>query len=78
MTVLDSFDQSLRRSGRLLLETGRSFELLRSDGRVLAQPAVRRGQFIADFQEGPVKQALADISPLRSLLAIGSGDMRRA
>lgn len=77
-TVLDCFDQSLRRSGRLLLETGRSFELLRSDGRVLAQPAERRGQFIADFQEGPVKQALADISPLRSLLAIGSGDLRRA
>ena len=77
-TVLDSFDQSLRRSSRLLLESGGSFALLRSDGRVLAQTAQRRGQFVADFHEGPVKQALADVSPLRSLVAIGSGDMRRA
>ena len=54
-TVLDSFDQSLRRSSRLLLESGGSFALLRSDGRVLAQTAQRRGQFVADFHEGPVK-----------------------
>ncbi|MFN4101365.1 MAG: CHAD domain-containing protein [Pararhodobacter sp.] len=76
VTVLDDFDQSLRGSGRLLLETGPAFELLTQDGRVLRQPAKRNGQFVADFCEGPVKQALADLSPLRCLLPVGSGKLR--
>ena len=75
--VLDCFDQSLRHSGRLLLEIGGSFELLLADGRVLSQSANRKGQFITDFQDGPVKYALTDLSPLRSLLPIGSGSLRR-
>ena len=75
-TVLDFFDQSLRHSGRFLLETGATFELLMSDGRALSQSAKRLGQFVTDFQKGPVKQALADLSPLRSLSAIGSGTLR--
>lgn len=76
-SLLDCFDQSLRHSGRLLLEIGGSFELLIDDGRVLSQSASRKGQFVADFQDGPVKQALADLSPLRSLLPMGSGTLRR-
>ncbi len=76
-SVLDCFDQSLRRSGRLLLEIGGSFELLLDDGRVLSQSANRKGQFVPDLQDGPVKNALADVSPLRSLLPIGSGVLRR-
>ena len=77
-TVIDCFDQSLRRSNRLLLETGSAFALFLPDGRVVSQTAKRNGQFVADFQEGPVKQALADLSPLRSLLPIGSGNLRHA
>ena len=76
--VLDCFDQPLHRSGRLLLETSGSLELLMADGRVLSQPANHNARFVADLQEGPVKQALADVSPLRSLLPIGSGNLRRA
>ncbi len=76
--VLDCFDQSLRRSGRLLLETGGSLELFMADGRVLSQPTHHAARFVADLQEGPVKQALADVSPLRSLLPVGSGNLRRA
>lgn len=77
-TVLDCFDQALRHSGRLLLATGSTFLLLTADGRMLTQLAKRKGQFVADFPEGPVKQALADLSPLRSLLVVGSGQLRRA
>ena len=77
-TVLDCFNHSLSRSGRLLLATDALLELLTSDGRFLSKSAKRDGQFVADFSEGPVKQALADLSPIRSLLPIGSGQMRRA
>jgi CHAD domain-containing protein len=76
-TVLDCFDQSLRRSNRLLLEIGTSFALVTSDGAELVQSAKRNGRFVADFHDGPVKRALADLSPLRSLLPIGSGILRR-
>lgn len=76
-TVLDYFDESLRRAGRLLLETGPILELLMADGHVLSQAAKRSGQFVADLQEGQVKHALADLSPLRSLLPIGSGNLRK-
>ncbi len=76
-SVLDCFDQSLRHSGRLLLEIGGVFELLLDDGRLLSQSASRKGQFVSDFHDGPVKHALADLSPLRSLLPLGSGALRR-
>lgn len=76
-TLLDCFDQSLRRSGRLLLKTGKSFALITSEGRIISQSAKRKVQFVADFREGPLKFALADVSPLRSLLRIGSGALRQ-
>ena len=76
-TILDCFDQSLRHSDRLLLEIGGSFDLLMADGQILSQSANRKGQFVTNFQEGPVKTALADISPLRSLLPVGSGELRQ-
>ncbi len=74
--ILDSFDQALWRSGRVLLETGGAFELLTTDGETLSQPAERRGDFVADFRDGAIKRSLADISPLRSLKPIGSGTLR--
>lgn len=76
-TLLDTFDQSLRLSGRVLLESAGLLDLLLADGRVLSQPAKRKGNFIPDLQEGPVKTALSDLSSLRSLLPIGSGTSRR-
>lgn len=77
-TMLDCFDQSLRRSNRLLVNTGTAFALFLPDGRMVSQPAKRNGQFVADFEGGAVKQALADLSPLRSLQPIGSGNLRHA
>lgn len=77
-TALDSFDQALCRSGRLLLETDTAFELLGDDGLALSQSAKGKARFVGDLPNGPVKRALADLSPLRSLLPIGSGDRRQA
>jgi len=74
---LDSFDQSLRRSGRLLMDLGTSLELMLPDGGMLCQPSQSPGKFVAELGDGPIKKALADISPLRSLLPCGSGNLDR-
>lgn len=76
-TVFDCFDQQLRQSGRLLVETGETLELVMADGQILKQSSQRTGNFVVDLSDGPVKQALADLSALRSLLPVGSGEMRR-
>ena len=76
-TALDCFDQSLRRSGRLLLATRTRLSILTVDGGTLSQPSHRKGRFVATFREGPVKDALSDLSPLRCLLPIESGNLRQ-
>jgi CHAD domain-containing protein len=77
-TALDCFDQSLQRSGQLLLRIGRRVRLFRTDGPPLAQGVPPQGRFVADFPDGPVKSALGHLSPLRGLLPVGSGRLRSA
>lgn len=72
-TALDCFDQPLRHSGCLLLEIDGHFELLRDDGPRLSQAAIGEPRFINEFTDGPLKQALSALSPLRKLLPVGSG-----
>jgi len=73
--ALDDFDRSLRRSGRLLLESDGTVTLLQGVGAVLSQPGACRGLPATTLPDGPVKAALGDLSPLRSLLPLGSGRM---
>ncbi|ANT59607.1 metal-binding protein [Salipiger sp. CCB-MM3] len=75
--IRDTFDQELRLSGRVLIEVAEQFELLEPDGRVLGQSSAGAGRFVAEFSEGSVKHALSDLSPLRCLLPVGAGEMRR-
>uniref|UniRef100_A0A2A3JW13 Metal-binding protein n=1 Tax=Alloyangia mangrovi TaxID=1779329 RepID=A0A2A3JW13_9RHOB len=75
--VRDSFDQGLRGSGRLLIEAEDRVELLRPEGAPLVQPGTPGGRFVTDLPEGPVKDALSDLSPLRCLLPVGAGTLRR-
>lgn len=75
--LLDYFDLPLLGSGRVLLESESALVLLTADGRVLRQAAKRAGNFVADLNDGPVKRALKDLSPLRCLLSVGSGEMRQ-
>ncbi|TGN37866.1 CHAD domain-containing protein, partial [Paracoccus liaowanqingii] len=70
--LLDDFNGSVRGAGQLLIETGRCLILHQTDG-VMAQKAGRPGNFVADLAEGPVRAALQRVSPLRSLLSVGSG-----
>lgn len=78
VTLLDNFDQSLRRSRRVLLRAGDTVELLLPDGDALTQRVRRKDRFVTDFPDGPVRQALSDMPALRALLPVGSGTMRRA
>ncbi len=77
-TRLDTFDQTLRRSGRLLLDLGTALDLIRPDSSAMTQATHGRTKFVPDIAEGPVKQALSDLSPLRSLLPCGTGKLSRA
>lgn len=69
--VLDDFDRTLGRSGRLLMAGPQRLELVSAAG-LLSQPA-DAGRFLGDLAEGPVRQALADLSPLRRLLPQAAG-----
>lgn len=77
-TALDCFDQTLRRSNRLLIEAGAALELLNGGLSMIAQASPNKARFVADLDDGPVKRALAMVSPLRSLLAVGNGERHRA
>ena len=77
-TRLDCFDQSLRRSDRMLLDLGTVWEVILPLGQTIAQPVPHREKCAADLAEGPLRQALADMSPLRRLLPFGSGTLRRS
>lgn len=72
----DCFEQSLRRSRRLLIEAGDQAVLLMPDGRVLRQRAAPDARFVAGFAQGPVRVALSDLSPLRALLTVASGKVQ--
>ncbi len=72
-TRLDCFDQSLRRTDRMLLEIGHRLELILPQGQTITQTVAHRPRRAVDLAEGPVRQALADMLPLRSLLQLGSG-----
>ncbi|MEW2914817.1 CHAD domain-containing protein [Leisingera sp. JC11] len=71
--VLDCFDQKIRKSGRVLLETGGELLLYCGKGDALKQPARRDGDFVSDLAEGPVKAAIDGMFPLRCLLPVASG-----
>src|SRR5690606_27363712 len=66
--IFDCFEQSLRKSRRLLFAIDEQVELLTAEGQILRQHTKPDTRFVAEFQEGPVKEALADLSPLRALL----------
>lgn len=74
--ILDCFDQRLRRTSRLLLRQDDRLVLFTAEGTVLEQPALGDARFVADFADGPVKAALADLSPLRALLDVTRGGIR--
>jgi len=72
-SILDTFDQELRLSGKLLVQHQGQLSLFchESAGPVV-QPDVVSWRFITDLDDGPVKERLADVSPLRAFLHLQS------
>lgn len=77
-TALDCFDQSVRQTNRLLLDTGTNLELLSDDAPQISQATKGKAAFVSELDDGPVKRALSNVSKLRSLLPIGTGERHRA
>ena len=74
--VLDCFGGSVAKSRGLLIETDRRLVLYTSDGAVAEQDGTGASAiFVTDLAEGPVKDGLAKVSPLRSLIPIAHGRM---
>ncbi|WP_170760175.1 CHAD domain-containing protein [Ruegeria lacuscaerulensis] len=71
--LLDCHDQSLRASGRLLIETEGALHLLQEDVAPLAQTWIGKGRFVQDLPDGPVRTALRGFPKLRALMSLGSG-----
>lgn len=71
-SLLDTWDGSIRKGGRALVETDRHLILQDGCGSV-GQDGRGRGRFVADLPPGPVRDALQHLSPLRSLLSVGTG-----
>ena len=74
-TLLDCHDQSLRASGRLLIEQGNSLCLILEDGGILQQPGKGTGRFVQNFPSGPVRDAMVDFPRLRALMNMGRGEV---
>lgn len=73
--LLDCHDQSLRSSGRLLLESRGGLRLVSMQGQVSGQQAKGKGQFVQSLPDGPVKAALSGFPNLRALTPIGAGEV---
>jgi len=73
--LLDCFDQSIRKSGQVLIFTDNVLMLLQPDGTILTQAAVKASGFVAEQNDGLVKKSLSFVSPLRRILVIGHGTL---
>ena len=71
--LLDCHDQSLRTSGRLLIETSGLLHLVQRDVGVISQKAKGNGKFAQELSEGPVRSALAKFAKFRALTVLGDG-----
>ncbi len=76
--LLDCHDQSIRASGRILLETEGALHLLQKDGARRIQKGKGRGRFVQDLPTGPVREALSGFPKLRALMEIATGERQES
>ncbi|WP_299640443.1 CHAD domain-containing protein [uncultured Ruegeria sp.] len=73
---LDCHDQSLRKSGRVMVEVGETLWLFQNGRTPLSQRCKGQGRFVQDLPQGPVKAALKGFPKLRALMQIGAGEIQ--
>ncbi|MBM3606479.1 MAG: CHAD domain-containing protein [Alphaproteobacteria bacterium] len=74
--LLDSFDQSIRGRGRVLIETEEVLALYHDWG-AITQDSRRSGSWVHNLASGPVRDALEELFPTRRLLSVGTGTISR-
>ncbi|NWH04746.1 CHAD domain-containing protein [Desulfobacter latus] len=68
-TVLDTFDAAVHKSDALLIQTASDLVTICWSGDVIAQAAPEsEWQFARDLPQGPVRDLLLDLSPLRAFI----------
>ena len=71
-TVLDTFDAAVHKSDALLIQTESDLVRICWSGDVMAQAAPEsEWQFARDLPQGPVRDLLLDLSPLRAFTPVG-------
>ena len=75
--LLDCQDQSLRTSGRVLLDYDGALLLLSDSDAARVQPAAPQGTFPADLPEGPVRALTHKMFPLRCFLIFATGSLQK-
>lgn len=73
--LLDNSIGSVSASDSALVRIGSTLKLLKNDGSFLEQDAPGAVRFAADLGDGPVRQALAGLPPLRSLQVVFAGPL---
>lgn len=77
--VLDTFDHPLRRSGKLLLQHQNNLLLFDPKTASMSlQPCPANWRFVSDLPDGPIKDELSHLSPLRAFLTVSRGHMHAA
>jgi CHAD domain-containing protein len=74
--LLDCHDQSLRNSGRVLVEVAETLWLFQNGRAPLSQRGKGQGRFVQDLPRGPVTGALKGFPKLRALMQIGTGEIQ--
>ncbi len=68
-SLLDTFDEELRLSSKLLMQHQKHLFLFSQENSgLVAQPCPLFWRFVTDLDDGPIKKSLAGVSPLRALL----------
>lgn len=73
--LLDSFDGAVRGADQALIESGGRWLVVTGAGAVLAAEVPKGARRLADLPEGPVRDALSQVSALRSFRTLAEGRM---
>ncbi len=77
-SILDTFDNEIRLSKRILLQTGRALLLINlANGRIVEQQQGSTWYFLPELEDGPVARSLKDVSRLRAFMVVSRVKIRR-
>jgi len=77
-SILDTFDNEIRLSKRILLLTGQDLLLINlADGRIVEQQPGSTWSFLSELEDGPVARLLKGVSRIRAFMVVSRLKIRR-